>query len=316
MTQRRRIPSKYFPWIFFWLALSGPVLGWLGRWSWFFDLFSHFRLQQIGFLVMSLPFLAWWKKRALLALIVIMILIAGTPLLVYWPGSAPSPAGSSATIPVRVIYANVNVANRDYDTIVSVLMKGNPDVLIISEISAPLYEALKPHLKEYPYREAVLRDDCFGLGVFSRLPAVSTDVRFLGEARVPSIRCVIKHDSKEFVLWATHPTPPMGQRVWTWRNDQLKALVREILPDPRPHIVAGDLNMAPWCYWFGMFQTVGLKDSAQGKGIVPTWPFYAPSFLRIPLDHILVSENIPVIRRDILSLPGSDHRPVSVIIGL
>ena len=309
-----RLP-RYFPWIFFWLALVGPALGWLGRWFWFFDLFSHFRLQQVGFLLLSLPFLAGWKKQRLLVLTLVMLVLAGKPLLIYWPGPAASGA-SPAQGPVRVLYANVNVANPHHDTIVSVLMKDKPDVLVISEISAPLYDVLKPHLEEYPYREVVPRNDCFGLGVFSRLPVVSMDIRFLGEARLPSIRCVIGPESQGVVLWATHPVPPMGQREWTWRNEQVKTLVGEIMSDPRPAIVVGDLNMAPWCSWFGMFKAAGLKDSAEGMGLVPTWPFYFPDFMRIPLDHILVSTDIPVLQRDVLSLPGSDHRPVSVLLGL
>ncbi len=316
MTQRQRIPSKYFPWIFFWLALSGPVLGWMGRWFWFFDLFSHFRLQQVGFLVLSLPFFALWRKRVLFAATLLMILLAGTPLVAYVPGSVPLPEGAPVSSPVRVTYANVNVANVDYDTIAAVLLRDNPDVLVISEISTPLYEALRPYLKEYLFQKVVPRNDCFGLGVFSRVPAVSMDVRYLGEAPVPSIRCVMPQGAKEWVLWATHPTPPMSRKGWAWRNGQLKSLVREIGGDSRPSLVAGDLNMAPWCPWFGMFSAVGLKDSARGKGAVPTWPFYVPAFMRIPLDHILVSQEISVIQRDVLSLPGSDHRAVSVIIGL
>ena len=316
MRERGRGSSRYFPWVFFWLALTGPLLGWLGRWFWFFDLFSHFRLQQIGFLVLSLPFLAGWKKVKLFVASLLMILIAGQPLLAYWPGSANIPKGSSGKTPVRVLYANVNVANSDFDAIVSVLLKNRPDVLVISEISAPLYAALKPYLSQYPERQVVPRDDCFGLAVFSRLPALSMDVRFLGEARLPSIRCVIRQGSQEFVLWATHPVPPMGQQAWAWRNGQVKALMEEIGSDPRPYVVAGDMNMTPWCYGFGMFKTAGLKDSAEGRGMVPTWPFYVPPFLRIPLDHILLSADIPVLDRKVLSLPGSDHRPVSILIRL
>ncbi len=315
MKERRQRPSRYFPWMFFYLALAGPALGWLGRWFWFFDLFSHFRVQQVGFLILSLPFLIWWKKNILVVLSVFIILIAGFPLLAYCPGLAPSSEEPPVAHPFRVTYANVNVANLNYDAIVSVLLKDKPDVLVISEISASLHEAMTPYLKEYLFQKVVPRSDCFGLGVFSRVPVKFMDVRFLGEPRLPSIRCVIALGAKECVIWATHPTPPMGKKVWGWRNEQLKILLQEIEADPRPRIVVGDLNMAPWCSWFGMFQTAaGLKDSSQGKGIVPTWPFYLPALLRIPLDHILVSEDFFVIQRDVFSLPGSDHRPLSVVL--
>ena len=41
----------------------------------------------------------------------------------------------------------------------------------------------------------------------------------------------------------------------------------------------------------------GLKSSASGQNMWGTWPDYFPSFMRIPLDHVLVSNQINVFSK-------------------
>jgi hypothetical protein len=42
------------------------------------------------------------------------------------------------------------------------------------------------------------------------------------------------------------------------------------------------------------------------------WPTWAPSFLRVPIDHIFVSSSWRVIDRRLGPMVGSDHLPVLV----
>lgn len=55
----------------------------------------------------------------------------------------------------------------------------------------------------------------------------------------------------------------------------------------------------------------GLKDSAQGRGVCPTWPTFNPLML-IPLDHCLYSSGIEIMARQTGPQVGSDHFPVIV----
>ncbi len=265
-------------------------------------------------LIFSIPFLILWKKRLLLVMALAVIFSAGWPLQAYWP--KPDSKRAAPARQLKIVYANVNVANLRYESIGDFFERETADILVISEISQKLFEALTPILKDYPFREVIPREDCFGLAVFSRLPVKSMQARYLGEAQLPSIKCVIAREPQDIVLWATHPVPPMGQRGWEMRNEQLLILAEEIKGDSRPHIVVGDLNTAPWCYWFDVLLNKTMKDSSLARGIIPTWPAYFPFFLRIPLDHILIGRDIGVLERNVLPVSGSDHHSVSLVIGL
>ncbi len=54
----------------------------------------------------------------------------------------------------------------------------------------------------------------------------------------------------------------------------------------------------------------------QGLRIQGTWPSFIPFFLRIPLDHLLVSDNIHIIKQEVGPPVGSDHLPILTKINL
>ena len=78
-----------------------------------------------------------------------------------------------------------------------------------------------------------------------------------------------------------------------------------------PVVVAGDLNVTPWSGHFRHLLSVSqLADSRTGYGLQLSWP--AVSFLPalMPIDHILVSEQVQVLERQTSPPIGSDHRAV------
>ena len=81
---------------------------------------------------------------------------------------------------------------------------------------------------------------------------------------------------------------------------------------PEPVLVLGDLNASPWSSHFRRFlRDSGLRDSAQGRGVQPTWPAGMP-WLWIPIDHCLHSPQLQVVARHVGPNLGSDHYPVVV----
>ena len=60
-----------------------------------------------------------------------------------------------------------------------------------------------------------------------------------------------------------------------------------------------------------LLRRTGLRDSARGRGVQPTWPAGSP-LLAIPLDHCLHSPDIAILQRRIGGDVGSDHYPVIV----
>ena len=83
-----------------------------------------------------------------------------------------------------------------------------------------------------------------------------------------------------------------------------------------PHLIVGDFNATPWSTAFRDMQSAGdLVNSQIGFGRAPTWPAGLGSFGMIPIDHLLHSEALITVYRQIGEANGSDHKPLIVTLG-
>jgi endonuclease/exonuclease/phosphatase (EEP) superfamily protein YafD len=92
----------------------------------------------------------------------------------------------------------------------------------------------------------------------------------------------------------------------------LPALLAEL---PPMRVVLGDANATPWNASFGaMLAATGLELANVGSWFA-SWPGGLPWFLRIPIDHVLVSDAIGVHRVTLCGSVGSDHLPLVAEVG-
>jgi len=88
-------------------------------------------------------------------------------------------------------------------------------------------------------------------------------------------------------LIATHPLPPMRRAALELRDDQLRRLRQEVLAQPGPVVVLGDLDTSPWSRTFAeLLEGTPLRDARRGTGVLPTWR--ATLLPVVPIDHVLV----------------------------
>jgi hypothetical protein len=81
-------------------------------------------------------------------------------------------------------------------------------------------------------------------------------------------------------------------------------------------IVMGDLNATPWSPVFRQLLDDGrLHSSLNGFGIQPTWPMF-DTFLRIPIDHMLLSARLTATDRRAGPSFGSEHRSLWVTVSI
>ncbi len=110
----------------------------------------------------------------------------------------------------------------------------------------------------------------------------------------------------------THPLPPGSPERLRLRDEQLTALAGFVAGLRKPLILAGDLNVTPWSPRFErLLRETGLTDTARGRGLQGTWPVGLP-WMRIPIDHCLISESFRVVDRKVGPAVGSDHFPLLV----
>ena len=311
-------PSRFFsfnirPWGL--LTAGGAVvsaatlLGFFGRFSWFLDLFSHFRTQYLlGLLVLGVLLFIGRRRRTAAAFLALAC-VNLVPVLPLYLGEPSRP--EEATPAVRAMLLNVNTRLGDADRVRAVISAANPDILVLEEISSRWMSDLAWLTNSYPHSLAQPREDNFGIGLFSKFPLAEGEVVYIGDAEVPSILATVSTAQTNLRVIATHPLPPGGRDYSRWRNQQLN-LLPDYVRSHLPVLLLGDLNVTPWNYHFRrLLARTGLRDSTKGYGVQPTWPNYNP-FLGIPIDHCLHSPDIAIVDRKVGESVSSDHYPVIV----
>ena len=101
------------------------------------------------------------------------------------------------------------------------------------------------------------------------------------------------------------------------RNRQLKQLQTLLVDLLGPVVLVGDLNTTPWSQHFAqLLSEPRFRSVREGFGWLPTWPAMLPPFLRIPIDHCLVTSELDVLALDLGHNVGSDHLPLVVTLAL
>ena len=117
-------------------------------------------------------------------------------------------------------------------------------------------------------------------------------------------------------MYAVHPRPPEDAAKTAARDALFVELAAMVSRETLPVVVIGDFNATPWSYAFRDFSAeTGLVNSQKGYGLAATWPTGLPITL-VPLDHMLHSESLTTVERDIGPDLGSDHLPLTVEVSL
>ena len=100
-----------------------------------------------------------------------------------------------------------------------------------------------------------------------------------------------------------------------WAEELADGLAAEAANSKHPAVLVGDLNITPFSPQFQDVLEVGrLRDGRKGHGMKGTWP--SPTgFPRIPIDHVLVAEEIKVNTLRVERAAKSDHFAVITELG-
>ncbi len=227
--------------------------------------------------------------------------------------AGPADAGPADAGPadLRVVTCNLLLTNRDLSGLVAWLEPLAPDLLALSEFTPAHEQALAPLLARYPHRVARADPGHFGIALLSRWPLHAGEVLPLGCDWAPAIRAVATTPLGEVGLLCVHPPQPASAAGGRARDLALMQLPAALAPLPARRIVLGDCNATRWSRPFARaIERAGLRDSSDGHGYQGSWPARLPSWLRIPIDHVLVSASLEATSRGLGPAFGSDHLPV------
>lgn len=286
-------------------------------WAW--DILANLRVQQSVVAVVLAIICGVYRRWVWLGVCIAC-------LMIHLPWFLPDGYRSEGSFDYQLAkftVCNVNSANRSFDVAIADIVKDEPDVFAVLEITSEWARQIEASTAEvYPYR--VVRPDDqgnFGIGLYSRTPIKAFNV-FQLNTEINSIEAIIPIGEKEFRVIGTHPLPPIRPQGFANRNRHLNMLAERVRQPIEgfqgyPTVVMGDLNVTPWSPIFREFEArSGLHRAYQvGAKTVPTW-YVLPTFLLgLSLDHVLHSEDLECLTCRIGGPIGSDHRSVTVTVG-
>jgi endonuclease/exonuclease/phosphatase (EEP) superfamily protein YafD len=287
--------------------------------------FPVYLLPAVAALLLSL-LLSWrWRLAALAALALVLVGVMGLQLN----------RGEAGHAPLRVMTYNVKAYLADdkpggYARIAWEIALHDADIVVMQD--AGLGD--KPEELPQPFRTALGARQVHISGqyiVASRFPMQdcrSGDISFPGEAH-HYVLCTVSAHGVQFDLVTAHLLSPReglnatrherlgGLAEWeenfAMRTVQARKLANDLAANPRPLILAGDLNAPDASPVIGALRDAGLRDSFAAAGLGYGYTYghsLRPriSFLRI--DHVMVSPQFGVKDSFVGGGEASAHPPL------
>ena len=297
----------------FLISLTGRFFSYdskIGRLFYYGELFGNFRFQ-ISVLMIPFAVIVFrmgrlrWLAYGLTAAIVWSLIYLGW---VYLPATQPE-AGEQK---LKVMSFNVLGHNSNKDEVLGLMHQSDPDVIVVLEYTDHWHRRLQSLKSEYPHQFLQPRWHGFGMGVFSKYPLSDSKTIQLTRKLTdnPSLITNVNFGGTKIRLCGLHVLSPTNSFRLNLRNLQLDEVADELDGDDVPTVVVGDFNSVPWSPFLKDFMAeTGTRDSRQGFGYHASWhaDFF---FVRIPIDHAFVSDDVCVHARSVGGTAGSDHMPI------
>jgi endonuclease/exonuclease/phosphatase (EEP) superfamily protein YafD len=276
------------------------------------QLFTHFKLQYLLVSVLLCVALALYRRPAYVGGLLVAVGLNAS-LVIPWYVADSTPANDRQ---LKLVNANVLSSNTDHQHLFDLLDAEAPDIVLLLEVSGQWLDALDSLRESYPYSYAEAREGSFGIALFSRLPFTSATHVDSPPLGYPTIIATMDVEGTTLRLVGTHPMIPTTKQSYADRNEQLVMLAGLSKEHGGTQVLVGDLNASMWdIHYRSLENETGLRNARVGFGIVPTWPTFMP-FAMIPIDHVLVSDDISVVELRTGPRVGSDHLPLIVTIAL
>lgn len=218
---------------------------------------------------------------------------------------------------ITILIANVLMTNRHSRPLLDLIRHRQPDLVLLLEPDDWWDQQLKILHQPYEYSVRFPLNNTYGILLYSRLPLVNPEIRFVVQADVPSVRTRVRLRSGQTVwFYGMHPKPPGretrrgGIRGSKRRDAELIRIAYEVQTHAEPTLVTGDFNDVAWSYTTRLFQRISrLLDPRVGRGFYNTFHANHP-LCRFPLDHLFHSEHFGLVDFERLPYIGSDHFPI------
>ncbi len=287
-------------------AFTGVLIlfSFLAPWYPLADSVGHFRFHLTAIMLLmtaSLAVVRDWRYLGV-ALAVSAAGIAGMAPAFPVPG-----AGADDNAPaITIVQLNLSFRNTRPDAVADFIRRERADIVTLQEVTGKTRRVIDILAEDYPFQILCPTGRVGGQAVLSRLPRAPGDSEGCAErGGMAWMRVMV--GGKPVSIASLHLSwpYPFGQER---HINQMEDYMRDL---PRPVLLAGDFNAAPWSY------AVDRVEAATGTTVAGGLRFsfdieirsWAPP-LAMPIDHILLPSGLVPLEVRLGPGPGSDHRSV------
>jgi endonuclease/exonuclease/phosphatase (EEP) superfamily protein YafD len=280
------------------IAALGASL--LKAWFPLSDSLSHFRAHFIAILsVISVGFLLLRSWKAL-GVTIAAAVIGALSIYPAWPFLSPHDA---LTKPLKLIQFNTLFSNPTPERSLEWIKAQAPDFVMMQEVSSTTMAIYDGLAKDLPYGAFCKFVKVHGVALRSKFPVI--DQGCVQDEGLVWVRADV--NGRQISLASLHLHWPYPFRQWQ-QIGKLESVLKSI---PRPVILTGDFNAAPWS------EAVSRVAVATETKVVPGFRLTLPlgeglvaPVPSLPIDHVLLPEGTAVGEIWVGPAVGSDHLPV------
>lgn len=284
----------------------------LGRWVWWLDVLANFRAQYFVVLTVTglVVLLSRWRNLGYAVLGVALVnLVFVLPLYLGSPGAHDVAAPS-----MRIMSFNLLSTNQNFAEVIDYIDEVDPDLVFLHEASRPWEVAMESAALAYRIIRPRSDDMVFGTLVLVRQHEVEAVSHGFAAAQPRAVELTYRPQGwpDPIQVLSTHPLAPTSAERAALRDAQIRFAAEWAAGREGAVVVVGDLNATPWSWPFGLLTRAGLRNSQHGFGLQASFSATTIFILRVPIDHLLHSDDLGIRDRHLGPSMGSDHFPLVV----
>jgi endonuclease/exonuclease/phosphatase (EEP) superfamily protein YafD len=213
---------------------------------------------------------------------------------------------------ITIVQLNLSFRNTTPDAVADFIRSEQADIVTLQEVTAKTGRVIDILAEDYPFRVLCSAGRVGGQAILSRLPRApgQSDGCIKGEG-MAWMRVMAGGQQVSVASLHLHWPYPFGQ------ERQIGRLEGHLKDLPRPVLLAGDFNAAPWSH--AVDRIAQATDTAVAGGLRFSFDIrfnsWAPP-IAMPIDHILLPEDLTPLNVRVGPGPGSDHLSVIAKISL
>ena len=282
------------------------LAGLLGPLWWPFKIADFFRLQYavLSFILALASFYFGQYETAVVAIGLVVLNLFNIRHYLFKTRKAFDADGA------KILSVNAFRDNFEPDNLEKYLFEEKPDLLLIMEMTDKLNDHLTEALKDYEFRLETPVRDGFRIALLSKSEMKNAQITHHGPNDTPLLYAQINLKGKEYDVYSAHPKPALNQEYAKEREIYFQDIEEIFKENKHPCLLLGDFNSVPWERHFVKFlRKTKLQSTLYRNGYTLTWPVFMP-LMGIPMDHIIVCDQVKFSKFHRGPFVGSDHFPL------